>query len=256
MASKHSWRALISACLFFLAPAFAAEEAPLSMYVGGELVIGTDGHVRTCKVTSGTPAIKALVARSVEKWTFEPILRDGAAIEARTAFSLKLVATPTEQAYTVRVSEAPDFYVPRKVLRHPVPLSPEFVGHGDFDVLAAMRVDREGKVTDAAVLAVQSGGTDVKIRGLERFVQQTLKHWKYEPALPVDRETFEGLITFSVRQTTGRNATDAWRQPVFSNPKRIPWSDAPADARHLQDGQMVAMDPAVKLKTPLAGTVL
>lgn len=49
---------------------------------------------------------------------------------------------------------------------------------------------------------------------------------------------------------------DAWRRPDFRHAKRIPWSDKPAEASQLQDGQLYARDDAIKLKTPLAGTLL
>lgn len=261
MISRHCWGALIAACLSFLAPVLAEEKAPMSMDVGGEIVIGKDGHVRTFTVTTPVaPVVKTLVERSIQAWTFEPILRDGVAIEARTGYALRLTAVPVEKGYALRVNEAPSFHVPRKLLKQTMPLgSPDVLrNRQDVDVLAALRVDRDGNVAEAAVLAVQNSrkGEGVRNRrGYEQLVERTLREWKFEPAQPADTERFEGTIVFSFRGLS-RDRLSAWHRPVFKDAKRIPWSDAPADASQLQDGQMLALDPAVKLKTPLAGTVL
>jgi len=248
---------LLALCACF---AFAAvAEEPSSMSVGGDVVIAADGSVRDCTVNGApTPALRALVEQSVRKSQFEPIVRDGKPIVARTSYSLKLVATPVGAGYSIRV-ERIGFYVPRKVLKQPMPhlFTPQ-----DLDILAAIRVDATGKVVDSAVLAIQTiVGDDAVLdkKLLEKAFRTSLKQWRYEPARTDlgDPGVFSGTIRFTIARSNSEYARSPWRTPTFVDAKPIPWDAArPVDGKALQEGMLASIDDAVKLRTEVVGKPL
>jgi hypothetical protein len=238
--------------------AMAAE--PLSMQTGGSLVIDTDGSVRDLTVSKGlTPAIAALVERSVRSWKFEPILRDGQAIVARTGYAMKLVATPVEDGFSVRVEDV-SFGSPRMVVEQSMAFAPDLARLGqNVWVLVALRAAKDGKVTDAAVIAVESmDGSQVTRKGqIESIVSRGVKRWQFEPARPElgDPDILDGTMAINV--ASSRLPMAEWRAPTWTDRKPVPWeTNQPLKTDGLAAGQFAAVDARIKLKTDVVGKTL
>src|SRR4249919_189231 len=150
------WFACLTGVLMLFALSAAMASEPLATTTGGTLVIDVDGSVRDLTQPPDlSPAIAALIERSVRSWKFEPIVRGGKPIRARTGYSLKLVATPTDGGYAVRVEDV-SFHSPRAIIRMPMQFVVGLMRlHQNVYVLVAIRGNKQGKVTDAAVLDVQ-----------------------------------------------------------------------------------------------------
>jgi len=247
------------ACLACIAPQAMAAE-PLSMGTGGSLVIDTDGSVRDLTVSPGlTPAIAALVEHSVRSWKFEPILRDGNPILARTGYSMKLVATPMEGGFSVRVEKV-TFGSPRKLVKQSMAMGADLVHLGqNVWVLVAMRVAKDGKVTDAAVLDVQSmDGNGVTRKGqYESIVSRGVKRWQFEPARTElgDPDVLDGTMVINVGAS--RAGLSEWRAPTWTDRKPVPWqTEQPSQTDDLKEGAFAAVDSRIKLKTDVVGKTL
>jgi len=248
------------ACLACIAPRAMAAE-PLSMQTGGTLVIDTDGSVRDLTVWKGlTPAIAAIVERSVRSWKFEPILRDGKPIVARTGYSLKLVAAPVDAGYAVRVEDV-SFGSPRNIVKLPMGFARDLARLGqNVFVLVALRADKEGKITDAAAIGVQSmDGRPVKhVADYERIVARGVKQWQLDPAHPElgDPDVLNATMVLMVGSGS-HDAMSAWRTPTWTDTKPVPWeTEKTLKTDGLQEGRLAAVDPRVKLKTDVVGKTL
>jgi len=251
--------ALLAGIACIAPQAMAAE--PLSMQTGGTLVIDTDGSVRDLTVSKGlTPAIAAIVERSVRSWKFEPVLRDGKPIVARTGYALKLVAAPVDAGYAVRVEDV-SFGSPRKVVKQSMAFAPDLVRLGQsVFVLVAMRVDRTGKITDATVLDVQSmdGSQVLRKAQYENIVARGVKRWQLEPARPElgDPDVLSGTMVMTVAFDS-RVPMAEWRKPDWSGAKPVPWeAEQPLKTDGLKENEFAAVDPRVKLKTDVVGKTL
>ena len=254
------------------ATAQAEERASLQLDVSGNITIDQQGAVRDYKInTPLAPKVEQLVDSAVRKWRFEPVVRDGKPVIAKTVMYLLLSAKPVEQGYRLAIQKV-RFGGDRAAVSHILPGYPyeALRARVGASVLAAVRVDREGNVTDAA--AVVSKVTD--LRGAERkpgrlnkYFEQAvvgaLKKWKYTPA---DSEggapaevTLIVTTSFSLPDSKGSDPlkNGGWRAADVTNP--IPWLPADKqkfDAEGLRDGQSIALDGDIKLQTAVVGTAL
>jgi len=255
------WFACLTGVLMLFALSAARATEPLSMGTGGSLVIDTDGSVRDLTVSPGlTPAIAAIVERSVRSWKFEPILRDGKPIVARTGYSLKLVAAPVDAGYAVRVEDV-SFGSPRNIVKLPMGFARDLARLGqNVFVLVALRADKEGKITDAAAIGVQSmDGRPVKhVADYERIVARGVKQWQLDPAHPElgDPDVLSATMVLMVGSGS-HDAMSAWRTPTWTDTKPVPWeTEKTLKTDGLQEGQLAAVDPRIKLKTDVVGKTL
>ena len=75
------------------------KQAVSSLRVSGNIVIGTDGGVRSHELDPEaplTPVLVDFIAGTIAKWKFEPVLVDGKPVNARVPLSLRLVAQPAD----------------------------------------------------------------------------------------------------------------------------------------------------------------
>jgi hypothetical protein len=173
---------------------------------------------------------------------------------------MKLVATPVEGGFSVRVEDV-SFGSPRKVVKQSMAFAPDLARMGQSVwVLVALRADKDGKVTNSAVLDVQSmDGSNVERKGqYESIVARGVKRWQLEPARTDlgDPEVLDGTMVINV--TVGsRIAMAEWRAPTWTDKKPVPWhTDASLKTDGLAEGQFAAVDSRVKLKTEVVGKVL
>lgn len=255
--------------LWLLAIVAQAQTAELRMPVEGEIGIDPAGAVFDYRIDSElTPQVKALVERSVRQWKFEPVLRDGVAVPAKARIHLTLIAHPVAGGFQLKVEEA-RFSGYRKTASMNPPRYPVEAARAGVsgDVLVAVRVDARGKVMDAA--AVQNSWPYKRIsesamrywgKVLEKASVDAARKWTFEPADSTQAESADTTLLVPVSfRVDAPLATEGWRQESAGPARPIPWLDSTQqtfDATGLKEGEVLALDYSVKLKTPVVGTAL
>ncbi|MBB3276061.1 MULTISPECIES: energy transducer TonB [unclassified Pseudoxanthomonas] len=245
------------------------QTAELRMPVNGEIGIDPAGSVFDYRIDSElTPEVKALVERSVRQWKFEPVLRGGVATHAKARMHLTLIAHQVDGGFQLKVEEARFSGYRKTALMNPPRYPPEAARAGiSGDVLVAVRVDAQGEVVDAA--AVQSAWPYEKIsesamrywgKVLEKASVDAARKWRFEPSDPAQSEPADTTLVVPISfRVNAPLATAGWRQESAGPARPIPWLE-PAqqafDATGLKQGEALALDYSVKLKTPVVGTAL
>lgn len=255
--------------LWLLAMVAYAETAELRMPVVGEIGIDPAGAVFDYRIDSElTAPVKALVERSVRQWKFEPVLRNGTAVHAKARMHLTLIAHPVDGGFQLTVEQARFSGYRKTASMNPPRYPPEAVQAGiSGDVLVAVRVDALGKVVDA--IAVQSSWPYMKIsessmrywgKVLEKASVAAARKWTFEPGDAAQPESAETTLVVPVSfRVDVPLATEGWRQESAGPARPIPWLEPGQqsfDASGLKQGEVLALDYAVKLKTPVIGTSL
>lgn len=262
-------KAIWGIALWLLAAVAQAQTAELRMPVEGEIGIDPAGAVFDYRLdTELTPAVAALIERSVRQWKFEPVLRAGVATHAKARMHLILVAHQVAGGYRLKVEQARFFGYRKPASMNPprYPAEAARAGIGG-DVLVAVRVNAGGRVVDA--VAVQNAWPYAKFdessqrywgRILERASLDAARKWTF---VPIDSTRAEPADTTLVLPISFRMdvppATEGWRRESAGPARPIPWLE-PAqqtfDASGLKQGDVLALDYAVKLKTSVVGLAL
>lgn len=263
-------KTLLSLLLLLAMPvAVQAEEEALRLDVKGDIAIDKEGAVYQYEIeTALTPEIKALIDRSVRRWRFEPMVRNGMPVHARNEMYLNLLATKVASGYQLRV-ERVRFGASRKAKRMDPPRYPmEAVRRGIMaTVLVALRIDQQGKVIDA--VAAQSSLTGVKaskraaddwLGEFDRVAVGAAKKWKFEAADleagDVPETTQLVPVEFTVDSAGPR---EGWRHASAGIVHPIPWLPAEKqtyDPTGLKQGESLALDGSIKLRQDVVGTAL
>lgn len=246
-----------------------AQGKELRMDVAGEIGIDPQGAVYDYDIgTILTPELKALVGKNVQQWKFEPVVRDGKAVHAKSGKRMILAAVPVDGGYRMRIEnvrfvgnrQARTMVAPR----YPVDMMRAGVG---ATVLVAVRVGANGDVL--AVAPAQSRLIGAK--GSERAVESRLKifersaadaarHWKFHPADVAAGDSPEATLIVPVEYKLEGMYVDqgGWREGP-SAAKPIPWlptENQKYDARGLKQGEIIALDNQLRIKTDIVGTML
>lgn len=263
-------KGLFGLALWVLALGAGAQDAGLRLPVNGEIGVDPTGAVFDYRIeTELTPAVKALVERSVRQWKFEPVMRDGKATHAKARIHLTLVAREMAEGFQlqvehVRFSGYRDA-ISMKPPRYPKQAAINGVGG---DVLVAVRVDAAGKVIDA--VAVQTSWPYKKVAAkaaekwgalLETASVEAARAWTFEPADTALHEEGDStlIVPISYRMNVDRPPREGWHYESAGPARPIPWLEPDRqvfDASGLKDGETLALDRAVKLKTPVIGSLL
>lgn len=245
-------------------------QSDLRMPVKGEIGVDPQGKVFDLDIQSIlTPEVKRVVEQSVRKWTFEPVMKNGVAVHAKSRIYMTLVATPVEGGYQLRI-ERVHFAGDRPSETKSVPRYPPDAARAGIgaDVLVAMRVGSDGKVREASVvqtsLPAMRGNEKELAKWRRLFEQATLaaaRQWTFrasEDAANADDVTLIMPVAYcppGVR-TCG---DDGWRFQSAGPRQPIPWlapSEQQFDATGLRQGEAMALNNTLTLKTPVAGTAL
>lgn len=108
---KVRWMGTVAVAALLVASVSAAQQPKVyaSMVVTGTIGIQTDGSVSGYtldKAEKLPPAALTALSRAIPDWKFEPVLRDGKAVEAKSYMSVRLVAKPIDGGYSIGVSGA------------------------------------------------------------------------------------------------------------------------------------------------------
>jgi hypothetical protein len=122
-----------------------------------------------------------------------------------------------EGGFSVRVEDV-SFGSPRMVVKQSMAFAPDLARLGqNVWVLVALRAAKDGKVTDAAVIAVESmDGSQVTRKGqIESIVSRGVKRWQFEPARPElgDPDILDGTMAINV--ASSRLPMAEWRAPYL-----------------------------------------
>ncbi|WP_203323800.1 energy transducer TonB [Pseudoxanthomonas beigongshangi] len=261
---------ILGLALWAMATTVLAQDAGLRLPVNGEIGIDPTGAVFDYRIdTELTPEVKSLVERSVRQWKFEPVLRDGKATHAKARVHLTLIAREVTEGFQLQVEDVRfSGYrdaVSMKPPRYPKQAAINGVGG---DVLVAVRVDASGKVIDA--VAVQTSWPYKKVAAkaaekwgalLETASVEAAREWTFEPVDTALHEQGDTtlIVPISYRMNVDRPPREGWHYESAGPARPIPWlapSRQAFDASGLKDGEVLALDYSVKLKTPVVGTAL
>ncbi len=250
---KNSW--LVAAALA-LVPLMATAAGPRevrkqvesSMLVTGEVAITADGRVDTIALDQPEklpPGIVDFVQGQVRDWTFEPVLREGRAVPARSRMSVRVVGKKIDKdRATIAIrnaafpgpAPAEGESVSSKSMRPPSYPPAAANGGATGTTYLVLKIGRDGKVIDVIVeqvnLTVVARENDmVKLRKL--FANASLaaaRKWTFRP--PTIGE-LAGAEYWSARvpceylldgQRPG-TAYGSWQSYVPGPRQSIPWQE-------------------------------
>lgn len=188
------------------AAAKAGREAPVpvegSMVLNGEVRIGTEGQVEgfTLDQREKVPAdIADFVDRSVQTWRFEPIVREGKPVHAKTLVAIRMVAKSNAEGNDVITLESASFggydrnsteQVVSLKLQPPVFPSAAADMGGRGEVIVIVQVGRDGKVMDVVTEQV-----NLRVRGDQQQMNRLRELFARYTANSARRWTFRAPTT-------------------------------------------------------------
>lgn len=246
----------------------AQERQELRLDVAGEIGIDQEGAVYDYSISSiVTPELKALIDKAVRQWKFEPVVRNGEPVYAKTGMRMILAALPVATGYQLRIENL-RFLGTRRALRTEPPKYPmDAVRRGvGATVLVAVRVGADGKVLDAAAAQSRLYGSAGNEKNESRFTAlfekasvDAAKRWAYQTADIAAGEAPETTLIVPIEyRLDGMAVSEGWREGA-STAKPIPWlrSDQQRyDARGLKQGESIALGEPIRMKTDVVGSTL
>ncbi|MFT4198827.1 MAG: hypothetical protein QM601_13160 [Pseudoxanthomonas sp.] len=264
-------RGLLTAMLLLgLGWSAAACADELRMAVTGEVGIDPQGNVFAVDIqTVVTPAVHDLLEKTVRQWKFEPVVQDGKAVYAKSLMHLDLLAKKVDSGYQLQV-DGVRFCASRRALAMQPSSYPREAARARVmaDVLVAVRVDAGGQVVDAVATQVafpQRGiGPSQAASWSKTFAKaavEAARNWRYAPADVAAGDLADAtlIVPVTYRVDAASASTEGWRNlpNVISTP--IPWLPAAAqsfDATGLRQGEALALQSNIALKTPVVGQAL
>lgn len=170
-----------------------------SLLVKGEVVIQPDGSVSGVTIAREdqlAAGIAGMISGAATQWKFEPVLRDGRPVPARTKMSLRLMARPLgDGQFNVSIASVafgdPQGTRPGELhgRRMTPPSYPEDLAgrHVSGTVYVLVRIGHDGKVMQAAVEQVnlRTLASEDEMAGFrEGFAKSALaaaRHWTFDP---------------------------------------------------------------------------
>ncbi|SEV95365.1 hypothetical protein [Luteibacter sp. 329MFSha] len=269
--------AAMASAAFAAGPLAVRQRIEASMLVTGSIVVAPDGNVTGYELDKQDkipPEIVELVRSATTAWRFEPVLRDGQAVSAKAHMALRIVARrddPTKKEFTAHIvgaSFGDDGKGGEEITyldRHP-PSYPSAAAAARVQgtVYLLLRVDHDGKVTDAFAEQVNMGvvGSDSELRvwrkALANPAVQAAKTWTFQPPTkgPHANDPFYIVrvpVTFRINRDPARSDRYGTWQAYVPGPKeQAPWAEAsPAASDAVPDGSLFLVNTGLKLTTPL-----
>ncbi|HDS1040627.1 TPA: energy transducer TonB [Stenotrophomonas maltophilia] len=257
------------------------KQTEASMTLSGVIDIGREGQVEGFQLDHREKVaadVASLVDRTVKAWRFQPVLVDGAPVQARTAVRLRLLADNlTDSTMQIRVADAnfgklhdeknPSSDDVTAVKLRP-PMYPEKAAaiRGQGVVLLLVKVGRDGKVAD--VVAERTNLTTV---GSERTMQmlrdvlakasvRNARDWTFRPPTTgedKDREFWTVRVPVSYAFDPKETRYGRWSAYIPGPRQQAPWKTGEeaqaAGTDLLPEGgvYMVGRNEGPRLLTPL-----
>lgn len=228
------------------------DEFDAYMFVDGEVSVSDIGRVTTHRIdTEVEPQIKTLVDRVVSRWLFEPVRIGDAASAFTSSMRVTLHGVAKGDDLIVRVEDVEfrgstasrqDDAVDRSIRAtgNEPPQYPReaLLSRIQGCTTIALRIDRDGRVVDAAVShtdlvgRARSERTLTRARGLlERSSLKALKQWRFalaDNAIPEGKSTASVLVpvAYSVSDGSGDKGwveAGRWTILTMGQKQRIDW---------------------------------
>lgn len=230
----------------------ARQMAEGSMVLTGQIDIGTEGQVEAFALDNRDKVATELaefVERQVQGWRFEPIIRDGQAVRARTYASIRMVAkADTDGRDLVRIQAAnfdrfdpaaTDSVTKLTMDRPKFPLRAAEMG-GRGEVLMLLQIGRDGTVMDAVAEQV-----NLRVLGDERQMKRlrdlfadesvrTARQWTFRPPTTgrsVDAPYWSVRVPIRFDEPSTRAAYGQWDVYIPGPRTQAPWRARQVDGR-------------------------
>lgn len=252
-----------------------------AMVLTGMINIGTEGQVEGFALDQREKVqgqLADFVERSVQTWRFEPVLRDGSAVRARTTVSIRLGAKAgpegndlvTLQAATFgsHNADSSDDVRPLK-LKPPAYPAAAYNRGGKGEVMLVLQIGRDGKVMDVVAEQVNMHvvGDETQMKTLRRVLAQqsinAARLWTFiPPSTGEHKDDPHWNIRVPVRFSFGEDKTAEYGQWTVYIPgprERAPWRSGEQDEQDfgglLKQGgvYMADVSQGPRLLTPLGG---
>jgi len=258
-------------------------QAEASMVLTGTIDISPTGSVEAFTLRDDAKVeayLQEFLQKNVAQWRFEPVMRDGVAVPARTPVSLRLVARSTEEkgmqvelrsaSFRAYDSTATDDVVYDNMTppRYPRDV---FDRGGAGEVLLLIQVGRDGSVVNIAAEQVNLymvGLPKEMERVRDRLAKASIdaaRRWSFRPPTTgehVDEPSWTVRVPVTFRISYGGGVPDTYGrwQAYIPGPRQKPsWDvgsaadDAFADALPEGGVYMAGIDKGPRLLTPLGG---
>ncbi|HEU4670410.1 MAG TPA: energy transducer TonB [Dyella sp.] len=256
-----------------LAAAPAAQRPEASMLVLGSLTVDTDGHVvgHELEDAGHLPApVVDLIDRSVARWRFQPVLRDGHAVRARSRMSLRVVAHPTgkdDYVLSIRGVHFGDGKDGDRISMRAPTYPPEAIGaRVSGTVYLAVEIDAHGQVADVAAEQVnlRSRGNRWQMERYRKVLSQSAERaargWQFRP-LPAGQAPAMRYavvpVNYTLRVFGGPRLPDGgperWDVYMPGPMQAIPWFDATRMVSNLSGSLDALPDGGVYMANPAGG---
>lgn len=248
-----------------------------SMVFTGMVDIEPDGHVSGYTLDRPEalpPVVAKIMDRATKTWTFEPPKVDGKIVRARTAMSVRLVATrnPEDGSFGVRLASAnfgrpaKDEFVSGKALTPPRYPKVAAMSNASGTVYLVLRVGRDGRVED--VMAEQVNLTVIDSEnGMKRwrdsFARAAVdgaRSWTFDVPTrgeDVDAPFWLARVPVTFHVNNGPVAYGQWDAYIPGPRETAPWlggMDASLGSDAVADGGIYPVgNYGPKLLTPLDG---
>lgn len=272
---RTKWRIALAVAFTLLAgAAFAAPQTEYVLSLNGTLEVGPDGSVRSYAIDGDTDAAaKKAVEAAVAKWRFQPIVRDGKPVVARTTMRLSLQAIPTERdTYQLRLTSA-SFGDDVRIKSIPAPKYPYAAASAGLGarVLLVLDVDAYGKVRNAGAYQTNLGATTANAnvaeewrRLFERSALNAARAWTVQRAdgssAPLEPRQYIAPVEFRMLRHGENENKPRWMATVPGPTHAEPWmhlTSMRADAVDgLPNGAAVALDSDFTLLSDVIGKTL
>src|SRR3569623_3357511 len=165
---------LLAFAVWAQGPRAVCEQVEASMVVTGSIGVPPQGTVLAFALDRPEklpPLVADLIDKAIPQWTFQPVLRDGKPVAAKARMRLRVVAQPIGEGKFKVALRGAWFGDPGQGIRKESALQPRYPmqairGRVEATVYVALRLDRAGRVSDAAAeqvhLRVIAGESEMK----------------------------------------------------------------------------------------------
>jgi hypothetical protein len=263
-------------------PGAVRKRVEASMVLSGHVTVGSDGSVKSYEIDhqDKVPAeVLTLIQNATFEWRFEPVVRDGHAVDARAPMSLRIVArreSPDSNSFVARVAGATFGDEDKEgeqisFAEHAAPGYPRSAidDHVEGTVILLMKIGHDGKVVDVTAEQVNLGvvGSDPDLRVWRKALAnpsvKAAKDWTFRiPSHgPHANDPFyivRAPIQFRLNRKDVVDAYGQWTAYVPGPKESASWATedrkdgGSTDA--LPDGQLSLVGTGLKLLTPVDKT--
>jgi hypothetical protein len=263
-------------------PGAVRKRVEASMVISGHITVAPDGSVKSYEIDKQDkiPAeVLTLIQNATYEWRFEPVVRDGHAVDARAAMSVRIVArheSADSNTFVARIAGA-TFGDEGKdgeqisYAEHPAPGYPRsaITDRVEGTVILLMKIGHDGKVVDVTAEQVNLGvvGSDPDLRVWRKALANpsvnAAKSWTFHvPSTgPHANDPFyvvRAPVQFRLDRPGVADGYGQWTAYVPGPKETAAWATddrkdgGSTDA--LPDGQLSLVGTGLKLLTPVGPT--